>query len=125
MSAQTLIASGNHGSGRIGSALDCVTFNTLRLLLDVTVDTIPAGQSANNSPVLEVHVETSPTSADGANWRRVASFAPVQAVGQQTKTLVGFDRYVRVAWIARCFVVAIDGIDQQPAFTWALTAEAT
>lgn len=125
MSAVTLIASGNHASGRIGSAIDCVTYNTLRLVLDCTVDTIPAGQSTNNPPVLEVHIETSPASADGASWRRIASFDPVRAVGQQTKTIVGFDRYVRTAWLARCPVASIDGVDQQPAFTWALTGEAT
>jgi hypothetical protein len=125
MAAVTIIASGNHGGGRCSDALDCAAYNTLRLLLDVTVDTIPAGQSRNNPPVLEVHVETSTTSVDSGSWRRMTSFDAARAVGQQTKTITGFDRYVRTTWVARCPVGMIDGVDQQPAFTWALTAEAT
>jgi hypothetical protein len=125
MASVTLFPSADHASGRLSPVTDAAAYNTIRLLLDVTANVIPAGQSRNNPPILEVHVETSPVSADGPTWRRVHSFTAVRAVGQQTRTISGFDQYLRVAYEARCFVERIDGVQQRPAFTWALTGEAT
>ncbi len=124
MSAISLMASSNPGTGRIGSVVDAAAYAVARLVLDCTASVVPAGQSTLNPPILEVHVETSPVSTDGNTWRRIASFDQVRSVSQQTKTISNFDRYLRVAWESRVIVAAIDGVQQSPAFTWALTGDA-
>ncbi|XXX79163.1 hypothetical protein WMF30_10355 [Sorangium sp. So ce134] len=95
--AVTRTADGNGATVEIGDQ------GTLRLRLNVTA-------ASGTSPTLDITLQTS---KDGGSWRTLGTFAQATAVGSESKSFSGADRYVRanadLGGTTPSFTYTIDG----------------
>jgi hypothetical protein len=98
----TLAASAARTADGNGSALDCDTYSTLRLTVDVTANsewgTTPYDAKKNGigpRPEFRLALEHS---SDNITWRELERIENDPNVHASRLTISGFDRYVRVVW---------------------------
>lgn len=101
----TLAASAARAVTGSGDAVEVRDNRTVVATLDVDA-------ASGTTPALDVTLETS---ADGATWRTLGTFAQKTAAGVERKSFPGADRFVRATW-------TIAGTT--PSFTFSVVAEA-